>query len=103
VPAKLHADTRFGHIHMHVPALDAAESFYAGTLGLDVTQRTLPGALFFAAGHYHHHVAANTWAPAGQVPADATGLVSYTWRVPEGTSVKPMADPAGAEVVFDFA
>lgn len=102
--ATLHADTRFGHIHFHVTELASAEAFYAGTLGLNVTQRTLPGALFFAAGDYHHHVAANTWAPKLAVPEGATGLVGYTWRLPSGNELpEALRDPAGAEVRFEGA
>jgi catechol 2,3-dioxygenase len=100
----LHADTRFGHIHLHVPALEEAETFYAGALGLGVTQRTYFGALFLAAGDYHHHVGANTWAPERVVPEDATGLVGYTWRVPGATDrPQPLVDPAGAEVRFEVS
>jgi catechol 2,3-dioxygenase len=97
----LDPDTRFGHIHLHVRDLDAAEPFYAGALGLHVTQRTYVGAVFFALADYHHHVAANTWAPNVDVPDGATGLVSYTWRLPAGAELPgPRMDPAGAEVRF---
>lgn len=99
-PAALDPATRFGHIHLHVADLGAAEHFYADELGLHITQRTLPNALFFAAGDYHHHVAANTWAPNSPVPDGATGLVSYTWRLPGGVR-PPLKDPAGAEVRFE--
>ncbi len=102
--AQLHGDTRFGHIHLHVPSLEAAEAFYAGKLGLGVTQRTYFGALFLAAGDYHHHVGANTWAPERVVPEDATGLLSYTWRIPGASQIpEPLRDPAGAEVRFEAA
>lgn len=99
-PAALDPATRFGHIHLHVADLRAAEHFYADELGLSVTQRTLPNALFFAAGDYHHHIGANTWAPDRPVPDGATGLVSYTWRMP-GVERAPARDPAGAEVIFE--
>jgi catechol 2,3-dioxygenase len=102
--APLDTGTRFGHIHLHVRSLDEAEAFYADALGLGITQRSLPGALFLAAGDYHHHVAANTWAPDREVPDGATGLISYTWRVPEGSAPGgPMRDPAGADVLFESA
>ncbi|MDD5468910.1 MAG: hypothetical protein PHS96_13995 [Anaerolineales bacterium] len=44
-----------------------------------MTQRSYPGALFFSAGGYHHHVAVNTWAGRGIPPAptDAAGLISF--------------------------
>ena len=66
-----------GHIHLHVADLKEAERFYHDFLGLAVTQRSYPGALFFSAGGYHHHIATNTWA-GGTKPSDkSVGLISY--------------------------
>ncbi|MCX6144516.1 MAG: VOC family protein [Ignavibacteriales bacterium] len=48
-----------GHIHLQVTSLQSAEEFYRETLGFDVTQRSFPGALFVAAGGYHHHIGLN--------------------------------------------
>ena len=80
--------TDIGHVHLHVSNLAKAEAFYAGLLGLDVTQRSYPGALFLSAGGYHHHLGLNTWAGVGAPapPADATGLVSYAFQISERTS-----------------
>ncbi len=83
--APLHPSTRFGHIHLHVADLRDGERFYADTLGLTVTQRTYPGAMFFSAGGYHHHVGINIWGRGRRAPDGATGLVSYAWRVSAGT------------------
>src|SRR5438105_3190444 len=55
-------ETDLGHIHLHVGDLALAERFYSEFLGLAVTQRSYPGALFFAAGGYHHQIGANVWA-----------------------------------------
>jgi len=74
--------TDIGHIHLHVADLAAAERFYHDYLGLSVTQRSYPGALFFAAGGYHHHFGVNTWAGRAVAPG-AVGLVSYRLQVPE--------------------
>src|SRR5438093_7566744 len=71
-----------GHIHLHVADLTAAERFYSEFLGLAVTQRSYPGALFFAAGGYHHHIGVNVWAGNGVLPANSVGLVSYRLEVP---------------------
>ena len=71
-----------GHIHLQVADLAQAERFYSDFLGLAVTQRTYPGALFFAAGGYHHHIAANIWAGRTAAPANSVGLVSYRIEVP---------------------
>jgi catechol 2,3-dioxygenase len=97
-PAPLDRATRFGHIHHHVRDLGAAEEFFGGTLGLNRTA-TMPGALFFAAGDYHHHVGTNTWAPDTPIPDGATGLLSYTFRVPGGwTGPSELTDPIGATI-----
>jgi catechol 2,3-dioxygenase len=68
--AGMPAGTTLGHVHLQVSDLAAAEAFYAGGLGFDVTVRGYPGALFVAAGGYHHHLGLNTWASAGGPPAD---------------------------------
>jgi catechol 2,3-dioxygenase len=60
--------TRMGHVHLNVGDLRAAESFYSGALGFDVTVRGYPGALFVSAGGYHHHVGLNTWEGEGAPP-----------------------------------
>jgi catechol 2,3-dioxygenase len=92
----LDAGTRFGHIHMHVRDLDDAERFYELELGLN-RMAAIPGALFYAAGDYHHHVGANTWAPDAIVPTGATGLIDYTFRVPGGwDGPDELTDPTGA-------
>lgn len=83
--APLHPGTRLGHIHLHVSDLRQGETFYADGFGLRVTQRSYPGALFLAAGNYHHHLGLNTWARGRRAPAESTGLLSYTWALPEGT------------------
>ena len=62
------AGTRIGHVHLQVSDLRAAEEFYAGVLGFEVTVRGYPGALFVSAGGYHHHVGLNTWAGEGAPP-----------------------------------
>ena len=111
--AAMHPETRFGHIHLHVGDLDEGERFYAGTLGLAVTQRTYPGALFLAAGGYHHHVGLNTWGQGRRAPDGATGLVRYAWALPAGagkqleahlrTANAPYAVTDGALALIDPA
>jgi catechol 2,3-dioxygenase len=94
--AGMPAGTTLGHIHLQVAELDAAEAFYAGALGFDVTVRGYPGALFVAAGGYHHHLGLNTWASAGGPPADpaARGLRDFTLRLPSAAE----RDAAAARV-----
>ena len=62
------AGTTIGHMHLHVGDLANAERFYAGAIGLDVTVRRYPGALFMSAGGYHHHLGTNTWARGAAAP-----------------------------------
>jgi catechol 2,3-dioxygenase len=66
--APMAAGTRIGHVHLNVDDLAAAEEFYVGALGFEVTVRGYPQALFVSAGGYHHHVGLNTWAGEGAAP-----------------------------------
>jgi len=79
------AETCMGHVHLNVGDLDVGERFYATLLGLDVTARGYPGALFLSAGGYHHHVGLNTWRGVGipSPPAGALGLRFYELTLPE--------------------
>lgn len=75
----LPSGTRVGHVHFTVSSLQAAEAFYCGALGLDVTQRTLVGVLAVSAGGYHHHVNLNVWAGRNP-PSDSdavAGLIEW--------------------------
>ncbi|HEX4841871.1 MAG TPA: VOC family protein [bacterium] len=76
--------TRIGHIHLRVSDLARAEAFYGGVLGFAVTVRAYPGALFFAAGGYHHHIGVNIWAGSHLAPSDpqAPGLRTFTIHLP---------------------
>src|SRR5947209_5740641 len=71
--------TRMGHVHLQVSDLEETEAFYHGLLGFDVMVRGFPGALFVAAGGYHHHLGLNTWNSTGASPPrpGAVGLRSY--------------------------
>jgi catechol 2,3-dioxygenase len=75
--APMPPETDIGHIHLHVADLPAAERFYRDYLGLAVVQRGYPGALFFSAGGYHHHVGVNTWAGKAQPLGNSVGLLSF--------------------------
>jgi catechol 2,3-dioxygenase len=79
--------TTLGHVHLQVSDLGAAEAFYADALGFDVMVRGYPGALFVAAGGYHHHVGLNTWASAGGPPRDPStrGLRDVAIVLPDAT------------------
>jgi catechol 2,3-dioxygenase len=78
-------DTRIGHVHLNVAELGASETFYDDGLGLDVTVRGYPGALFLSAGGYHHHVGLNAWVGEGAPPPPkgARGLARFDLVVPD--------------------
>ena len=85
-----------------------------GTIGIPVTSR-YPGATFFGADGYHHHLGANVWNSrgAGPRPERRTGLDAITFvaapavlerleprlsRTDDGTLVA--RDPWGARLAF---
>jgi catechol 2,3-dioxygenase len=84
------AATRMGHVHLNVADLDEAERFYHGLLGLDVTVRGYPGALFVSSGGYHHHVGLNTWAGEGAPPPphEARGLRRFELLVDDDAELE---------------
>lgn len=69
-----------GHVHLHVGDIDAARDFYAGVLGFE-PMTTYPGALFVAAGGYHHHVGLNTWRGEGIGPAPEGTVGLREWTI----------------------
>ncbi len=74
-----------GHVHLQVADLVQARFFYHDLLGFEVMQEDYPGALFVAAGGYHHHVGLNVWAGPGAPapPRDSVGLRTFSIRVSE--------------------
>ena len=77
------AGTTLGHVHLHVGDLARAADFYGDGLGLDRTAWRYPGALFFAAGGYHHHLGTNTWATETRPAAeDEARLLEWEVLVP---------------------
>ncbi|MFA0888470.1 MAG: VOC family protein [Synergistales bacterium] len=86
------AGTIVGHVHLRVSNLDKAKAFYSGHLGLTVTQKGYPGALFFAAGDYHHHVGTNIWDSrnAQPAPAGTAGLRSFSLVLPTQDDVESL-------------
>jgi catechol 2,3-dioxygenase len=110
------AGTTIGHVHLHVGDLEQAAAFYSEALGFDRMVWHYPGALFLAAGGYHHHLGTNTWAGSGAAPPaehDAR-LLEWTIELPDqsdlsgagesltrgGYTTAPDEDPVqGAELV----
>ena len=101
-PDRMPAATTMGHVHLQVADIPPVEGFYNGALGLDVTVRSYPGALFLAAGGYHHHVGLNTWQSQGAPapPEGALGLDRYELALPSAAERDSAADrlaQAGAD------
>lgn len=90
--------TTLGHVHLQVADLEGAERFWVGGLGLDVTTRAYPGALFTSAGGYHHHVGLNTWAGLGapRPPMGARGLERFEIVVPDRVAAAAAAERLAA-------
>lgn len=77
-------NTIIGHVHLHVRNLAGAIEYYRDTLGLNHTA-SYPGAYFFAADRYHHHIATNTWLGSNIQPASSrylVGLNHFTIELP---------------------
>jgi catechol 2,3-dioxygenase len=95
--------TIMGHVHLHVGDLDRGEAFYHRTLGLDKTVWTYPGALFMAAGGYHHHLGINVWGDGPPAQPDEARLLEWDLIVPPGSDAggampRVVADPWGTRV-----
>ncbi len=95
--------TDVGHVHLRVSSLSVAEAFYVGRLGFEVTTRTYPGALFVAAGGYHHHVGLNVWGGEGapKPPDGALGLMSFDVVVPTLADRRLILRDADEGMLFD--
>jgi catechol 2,3-dioxygenase len=76
--------TTVGHMHLHVGDLEEADAFYHRALGYDKTAWSYPGALFFSAGGYHHHLGTNTWSAGPAATDDQARLIEWELSVPSG-------------------
>ena len=88
--------TRMGHVHLHVGDLARARACYHEALGLDLMVWSYPGALFLAAGGYHHHLGLNVWP--GDVPpagAEEARLLEWELVLPDAGSVAAAAASLG--------
>jgi catechol 2,3-dioxygenase len=91
--------TRIGHIHLHVRNIANAIKFYHDILGLNLTV-TIPSAAFFAAGKYHHHIAANTWLGTDISAASSVsiGLNHFSIVLSKKEQVQKLADQLSSSV-----
>jgi catechol 2,3-dioxygenase len=86
------AGTVVGHVHLHVGALEAASAFYHSAIGFDKTAWSFPGAIFLAAGGYHHHLGTNIWAAGAPLSTDADArLLEWEIVLPDAESVERAA------------
>ncbi len=92
------AKTGIGHVHLHVRNLSKAMKYYNEMLGLNLTT-TYPGAYFFAAGTYHHHIATNTWLGTNILSAapDALGLNHFGVELPSKEAFDETIDGANVK------
>jgi catechol 2,3-dioxygenase len=90
--------TTIGHVHLHVSDLNGSLKFIRDGLGLHHTA-SYPGAYFFAADGYHHHIATNTWLGTNIKPndiGDEPGLDHYAIRIPnDNWQIKRMRERFG--------
>lgn len=75
------AGTVIGHVHLHVGDIERASAFFHEALGLDSMVWSYPGALFLAAGGYHHHLGVNTWAGPGAAPPLENDARLLEWEI----------------------
>jgi catechol 2,3-dioxygenase len=97
------AGTTMGHVHLHVGDLAAAEALYHRALGFDKRVWSYPGALFFSAGGYHHHLGTNIWSPGPSAGANEAKLLEWELVVPKRRHGNEIAQRlrAGGYVVDD--
>jgi catechol 2,3-dioxygenase len=83
--------TTIGHVHLHVGNLERAQAFYHHALGFDKTVWDYPGALFFSAGGYHHHLGTNTWSRGPAAGPDEAQLLEWELVVPQDRDASDVA------------
>lgn len=86
---RLPSAVRIGHVHLKVSDLERAVAYYRDVLGFEVTQHYGPGAVFLAAGGYHHHIGLNVWESRGgqPPPRGTTGLFHFAILYPSRTDL----------------
>ena len=92
------AGTVIGHVHLHVGSVEDAARFFGEGLGFDRIVWHYPGALFFGAGGYHHHLGTNTWAGPAARPAadDDARLLEWTIELSNQEQLTQVAESVRA-------
>jgi catechol 2,3-dioxygenase len=94
----LSPETDVGHVHLEVTDLAAARAFYVDTLGLGIRTESYSGALFVAAGDYHHHVGLNTWNRRRSPSKRSRGLAWFEFVLPSWETLDELHDALGGDV-----
>lgn len=97
-PKRVPNGTRLGHVHLHVTAIPEAAEHYVERVGFGLMQQYGEEAVFFGAGGYHHHIAANVWGPP-RAPAEhgQLGLRWFDLVVPDAATVAGITSKNGAD------
>jgi catechol 2,3-dioxygenase len=95
----IHPDTDIGHIHLSVSNLNKAQEVYSMLLGFNISNSTYPGALFFSAGGYHHHIGTNVWSSKSgkPQPENSVGMTGFTIHMPDRKSIEDIQLNAKAD------
>ena len=112
----IHPAATIGHVAVKVADLERGIAFYRDMLGFGEVRRLGEGAVFLAAGDYHHHLALVTWESKGGSPPPAghTGLhhvaIRYPnrrelaravrWLLDHGVAIESAADHGVNEAVY---
>jgi catechol 2,3-dioxygenase len=91
--------TGVGHVHLEVTSLAASREFYVDTLGLNVRTESYQGALFVAAGDYHHHLGLNTWNRRQSPSGESHGLDWFEFVLPTAADRRACVDALEASGV----
>lgn len=102
----IHQKTDIGHIHLSVSDLHKAQEVYSMAVGMNITSSTYPGALFFSAGGYHHHIGTNVWQSRNGKPApeNSAGLMNFTISIPNSKyldDIKARITESGLQVLAE--
>jgi catechol 2,3-dioxygenase len=81
---------KIGHMHLRVTNLEQSVRFYREKLGLHVSADwSRMGAMFLAAGNYHHHIGLNVWYSLNGKKHERgdAGLDKFMIRLPRDSGV----------------
>jgi catechol 2,3-dioxygenase len=92
--------TDIGHVHLSIPDLEQARAFYVDLMGFKLAvDWSSQGAIFVAAGDYHHHVGLNIWGGTQPQPPQTLGLESFSVVVPDTATLDHLCERFHAAAV----